>query len=872
MKTRSAIALGACALALQLPSQAHAQADAQLRQATQQACQHLAELGKTGVDVGVLMQMAGCRPQEGAPAMPAPSATAPAQGRPEPSRDICQNIAKALVGTERNYLGFWLGPLPVLMAREYANRCPDRDASSVAQQKLVDGLRRFSSGRFDDSVASLREGLVQAEDDGMRVRLLAETSKSLLAAGRSSETRAEVERALALLEKPAVLAQAPPQPPAPPAGLMFGGNRNLTDRMAQAMRERELAQVEEVRREARSELLVLLGLAELQAGNLPAAIERLRAADALVMQGDENVASIERGVIAPYLALALQRAGQLDEARTLLVASLGGREEVLGEMSAAPRAMEAMGSMALGIGIGIPKVRQRDIDAGAVSSGEMFLPSFACPLLEQIQAQGNTPEQALEAAERCRGRALAQLLANRAFHKPLPSMQELRLNAERRAREPAREQTAGEMRREFMDNPAAEAAGQPARIADMKRMAAERRATVLVYSIATSVNRFPSRMPDRETGLRIWVISPQGQIHLREVGFAGLIDQVDDTYPLSATVLRAREVFGVAGRGPVAVVAARPPKVTRAGNELRRLYRLLIEPVADLLPAQPGARLLIVPQGALFLVPFAALEDASGAPLLSRHAIFTAPSMQTLALTALRQSMPQADGPPLIVGNPVMPRYVPVPGGPALDVPDLPGAEEEARAIGELLKAAPLTGAAATKPVVLGAAREARYIHLATHGFLDDFTERVQRDASPYVRSMTLLGGSEDPNVRTPGLLALAPSASDSGMLSADEIAESSTRAELVVMSACDTGRGAINDEGVIGLSRAWMAAGAPSVLVSLWAIPDEPTRDLMVHFYGRLQAGSGKAEALREAMLATRARYPKPAFWAAFVLMGEPQ
>jgi CHAT domain-containing protein len=67
------------------------------------------------------------------------------------------------------------------------------------------------------------------------------------------------------------------------------------------------------------------------------------------------------------------------------------------------------------------------------------------------------------------------------------------------------------------------------------------------------------------------------------------------------------------------------------------------------------------------------------------------------------------------------------------------------------------------------------------------------------------------------------------------------------------------------------MAAGAPSVVVSLWAIPDEPTRDLMVAFYKALAEGSGKAEALRSAMLATRAKHPSPVNWAAFVLLGEP-
>jgi len=64
---------------------------------------------------------------------------------------------------------------------------------------------------------------------------------------------------------------------------------------------------------------------------------------------------------------------------------------------------------------------------------------------------------------------------------------------------------------------------------------------------------------------------------------------------------------------------------------------------------------------------------------------------------------------------------------------------------------------------------------------------------------------------------------------------------------------------------------GAPSVVVSLWSIPDEPTRDLIVEFYRQLDGGGGKAEALRDAMLATRVKYPNPVNWAAFVLLGEP-
>jgi CHAT domain-containing protein len=354
---------------------------------------------------------------------------------------------------------------------------------------------------------------------------------------------------------------------------------------------------------------------------------------------------------------------------------------------------------------------------------------------------------------------------------------------------------------------------------------------------------------------------------MRQRSLEGLFG--DGTLALSAAALRLRESMGVPGRGEVrARVAASP-----GSTELQRFYQLLIEPLRDLLPAQEGSRLIIVPERALFLIPFAALENAAGEPLITRHSISVTPSLQTLALASLRKQ-PAAGTASVVVGNPLMPTYTPRPGARPMDIPPLPGAEEEAKAIAVLLKGNALTGAAATKRTVLAQSATARYVHLATHGFLDRLTTVAQSGVNPYVREIALFDETADGGVKTPGMLALAPSGgpdNDSGMLSADEIAQSSTTAELVVMSACDSGRGAINDDGVIGLSRAWMAAGAPSVMVTLWTIPDDATKDLMVAFYQQLVAGTRKAEALRHAILATRKKYPDPFNWAAFMLIGEP-
>ncbi|WP_293185833.1 MULTISPECIES: CHAT domain-containing protein [unclassified Microcoleus] len=92
----------------------------------------------------------------------------------------------------------------------------------------------------------------------------------------------------------------------------------------------------------------------------------------------------------------------------------------------------------------------------------------------------------------------------------------------------------------------------------------------------------------------------------------------------------------------------------------------------------------------------------------------------------------------------------------------------------------------------------------------------------------------------------------------------------LVVLSACNTGEGRITGDGVIGLSRALISAGVPSAIVSLWAVPDAPTSELMQAFYRNLQSNPDKAQALRQAMLTTMKTHPQPRNWAAFTLIGE--
>ena len=188
---------------------------------------------------------------------------------------------------------------------------------------------------------------------------------------------------------------------------------------------------------------------------------------------------------------------------------------------------------------------------------------------------------------------------------------------------------------------------------------------------------------------------------------------------------------------------------------------------------------------------------------------------------------------------------------PAQKLSNLQGAEDEGRRVAQKLNSQFLTGNKATKATVLQQLPNARYIHLATHGLLEDYA-----------------------GFGIPGAIALAPSGKDNGFLTSSEIQELNLKAELAVLSACDTGRGDITGDGVVGLSRALIIAGVPSVVVSLWKVPDAPTAELMVEFYRNFQEGNlDKAQALRQAMLKMMNQdnnRDNPVKWGAFTLIGQ--
>ncbi len=410
-----------------------------------------------------------------------------------------------------------------------------------------------------------------------------------------------------------------------------------------------------------------------------------------------------------------------------------------------------------------------------------------------------------------------------------------------------------------------------------RRLAGALDTTLISYTVLGTEKRILGDEADDERELLVYVVDRDGLTSRRLPIAAGA----------SLTPLADR------------IVALRPALLEEEGEEedtipraaLEQLHGQLIEPLADLLPAAPGASLTLLPAGALHLVPFAALVtpgDGEPAYLVQRYTLRTA-----LSAARLEASWRQAGAPAaalagsLVVGNPQAPPGLPEEWSPGL----LPGAEREAEEIAGLLGAAPRLRQAAGKEAVVAAMAAAPVLHFASHGLLGldrrlDDLGRAEADA-PTARQRgvnvgsggVVVGGgvrvggvdasvamAREKVVRVPlaGALVLGDD-----LLFSGEIANLPLTARLAVLSACGTGRGRVTGDGTIGLKWAFLAAGVPAVVSSQWSIPDAPTAELMTLFYRRLLAGETAARALRRAMLETAAEHPHPRAWAAFGVTG---
>jgi CHAT domain-containing protein/tetratricopeptide (TPR) repeat protein len=354
---------------------------------------------------------------------------------------------------------------------------------------------------------------------------------------------------------------------------------------------------------------------------------------------------------------------------------------------------------------------------------------------------------------------------------------------------------------------------------------------------------------------------------------------------------------------PESVSSTRPD----AGTALRET---VFDKLAPALGGRP--RLLIAPDGDLTRLPFEVLPVRDGRHLIDDYQIsYLSCGRDVLRIGAAATGRP---GAPLIVADPDF--DFAIPPRPATDRESsdcglgrrsrdldrerhsyhfdrLPGTRAEGQRVGTLLSAEPWLDNAALEGRLKAECRSPLILHLATHGFFlpdQEFPlDQGDREMPPKLSHDSMSGvdrssGSrmEDPMLRSGLALAGAnswfqernlPEEAEDGLLTAEDVTGLDLLAtELVVLSACETGLGQVHvGEGVIGLRRAFVLAGAQTLVMSLWKVPDDQTRELMEDFYRHLLAGEGRAEALRQAQLAMKAKYHEPFYWGAFICQGDP-
>jgi CHAT domain-containing protein len=262
-------------------------------------------------------------------------------------------------------------------------------------------------------------------------------------------------------------------------------------------------------------------------------------------------------------------------------------------------------------------------------------------------------------------------------------------------------------------------------------------------------------------------------------------------------------------------------------QSLTQLHQWLIAPLQ---PHISTPKVSLVPHNLLHYLPFAALSDGKDY-LIDNYTLFNLPSASMLRF--LQDKRKLESGELMALGNPTL---------------DLPFAKQEVETISNLYATQPLLGRQATERAIWSQANQSGILHLATHG-----------EYNP-----------QSPLFST---LSLVPDNSYDGRLEVHEIYQLDLReaTNLVVLSACQTQVGQLSKgDELIGLNRAFLYAGTPSVIATLWNVDDPATGFLMERFYTYLRQGKSKAEALQQAQKDTRVEYPHPYYWAAFVLTGD--
>ncbi|MBD2365129.1 CHAT domain-containing protein [Anabaena minutissima FACHB-250] len=429
------------------------------------------------------------------------------------------------------------------------------------------------------------------------------------------------------------------------------------------------------------------------------------------------------------------------------------------------------------------------------------------------------------------------------------------------------------------------------------------------------VDYYSTVAADDDKKLFAWVIQPSGNITFRQIDLSNLNTSLKSV--VNSTLIAASS-FIDRGRQKTSLIQAvrnlRSQSYERQRKSveeffieestqiqrLQYLHSLIVRPIEDLLPKNPESDVIFVPQGDLTVVPFAALKDTDGRYLIEKHTIRTAYSFANLKhpIKRIRQ-MPKGKE-VLMVGNTAAPNLS-YNDGSVQVLPQLPAAESEAVDISNSLGGNWFIKDAASLARITPFLSDAKIIHFAAHGLLNYTSHKEfmliqhlegDKNNSLHIEQPVTNGlvdsglvykvwydqkSSEtrwqviQARLSLPGAIALAGQ-----LLTAEQILSARLKADLVVLSACNTAQGVNTESGVLGLPFAFGLAGVPKVAVSLWSVPDTSTKLLMSEFYSamgrnaRANRDTNPPKALREAMLKVKENnlFSDPINWAGFTVM----
>ena len=550
-----------------------------------------------------------------------------------------------------------------------------------------------------------------------------------------------------------------------------------------------------------------------------ARLSGLREVEAEILGGQGKLALSRRdwskavGVYQQSIALATQTKktgalAHLNQGLARALAGLGRTEEALAASREAVRNVEEI---------------RGDLDEAGLRSGYFEDKQGMYYLAIQLALESQRPEEAFDLAERSRSRSFLDLLGSQTTLSKGRTRalvdEELRLRA-RLAEAQARAQESDESEDSAQARTLTEAVDRDYK-AFLDRVRKENREQASLMAVEpVTLAEIQGLLPEGTT-LVEYLVMDSGAI-------AWVVDR------------RQVKVVRLPGDGPslvnqvrrfrAAITSLAP--ISNVQAQAQELYLRLLEPLR---PEIQGDRVVIVPHRVLHYLPFSALRSPAGRWVVEDFAVSTLPSASVLRY--LTDKGIGASSRALVIGNPDL--------GAELN---LPWAEREARMVGQREREATvLVRGDATEIQVKKLLDTVGVIHFATHGDLSE--------SDPLSSALLLVGGG-----------------GEDGRLEVREVFGLDLHARLVVLSACETGLGKLSrGDEVVGLQRAFLYAGTPAVVTTLWKVDDRATFELIRAFYARLDSAN-PVEALRQAQLETMRTFPNPFAWAAFGLTGVPR